>query len=119
MSTASLTLTADLHTRIIGPKVGVDYYSGAAAAAGHAGEGQDSITEMEYYKSHWLEGPSTRVGYQDPVGHNERSSCSKLGEKVKELLCPVCDGLNEDKYRYLKQIQQRTSRKNYQHKFDG
>ena len=120
-STASAVVTADLHMTTIDPKVGVDCYSGSAAAADHAVEArQDSIAEMECYKSHCqFEDPSTKVDYQDRLGHNVQSSYSKLEEKVMVSCCPVCDGSNEDKYRYLKQIQQTMSRKNFQHNSDG
>jgi hypothetical protein len=111
-------VTADLHRRIIDPKVGVDCYSGTAAVVDRADEAwQDSIAEMECYKSYCrLEDPSTRVDYQkDPLGHNVQSSYSKLEEKVMGSYCPAYDVSNEDKYHYLKQILQTTSRKNYQH----
>jgi hypothetical protein len=116
---ASLVATVDLHMRTIDPEAGVDSHSGSAAAAGHADEArQDSIAEMECYKSHYQD-PSTKVDYQDRLGHNAQSSYSKMEEKVMGLCCPVCDGSNEDKYRYLKQIQQTTSRKNSQLDSDG
>ena len=116
---ASLVATVDLHTRTIDPGAGVGCYSGSAAAAGHADEArQDSIAEMECYKSHYQD-PSTKIDYQDRLGHNAQSSYSKLEEKVMGSCCPVCDGSNEGKYRYLKQIQQKTSRKNSQLDSDG
>lgn len=113
--------TTDLHTRTIDLKAGVDCWSAAAAAAaGHADEvREDSIAEMERYKNHCLEDPSTKVDYQDRLGHNVQSSYSKLGEKVMESCCPACDDLNEDKHRYLKRIQQTMSKKNSQHNSDG
>lgn len=116
----SSVATTDLYMRTNGPEVAVGYYSGTAVAAGgHADEArQDSITEMGCYKSCSLEDPSTKVDYQDRLGHNVQSSYSKLGEKVMGLYGPACDGSNEDRYRYLKRIQQMTLKKNYQHNFD-
>jgi hypothetical protein len=73
---------------------------------------------MECYKSHWLEDPSTTVDYQDHLGHNVQSSL-KPEEKVMGSCCPACGDLNEDKYHCLKQIQQKTSKKNCQHNSDG
>jgi len=125
-STGSSVATTFRHMKkTIGPEAGADCYSGTAAAAvaavGRADEArEDSIAEMEYYKNHWLEDPSMMVvDYQDHLGHNVQSSYSKLGEKVMGSCCPACDGLNEDKHRYLKRILQMKSRKNSQHSSDG
>ena len=75
---------------------------------------------MECYKSHWHEhrDPSMTVDYRDHLGHSVQSSL-KLGEKVMESSCPVCDDLNENKYHCQKRIQQTRSRKNSQDNSDG